>query len=222
MELSNPKRVSLGELVQIAEAQGIQIPERTVGYMCPFEVGDIITCDGNNDAKINLSTMGKALLSEDGVTFEKGCYWVRDVAHEHGGAKLRSDLAASSFSRSGKKFDTLEATRMVRGKKEDNLAGFALYESVLNSLNLDAKTRQLNLDLSKPDGEIAKLKNLAGKTLRIIHTFTAFALKMNTKEEPDWGTKPGHWRQTKLLFFEEVVTTPKETSKSGSSKKGNK
>lgn len=204
----NSKRVSLSEAKAIAEAQGLELPERQIGYFCPLDKGDKVTFDGD----IFLTTMGKSIVDENGV-FAKGNYWVRESTHIHAGATLHTDVAASSFSRSGKKFPTRDEQVRVNGKLQDNLSGFGLYESVLESLNLDAKTRQLNLDLSKPEGEIAKLTRLAGRTLEVIASFKAYTLRMNTKDEADWGSKPAHWRPTNILFWKEVVTTTKKGNK---------
>lgn len=200
----NSKRISLAEAKAIAEAQGIDLPERQIGYFCPLDKGDKVTFDGD----IFLTTMGKSVVGEDGA-FAKGNYWVRESTHIHGGSTLRTDVAASSFSRAGKKFPTRDETVRVSGKVQDNLAGFSLYETILDSLQLDPKTRQLNLDLSKPEGEIAKLTRLAGRTLEVIATFKAYTLRMNTKDEAEWGSKPAHWRPTTILFWKEVVATSK-------------
>lgn len=215
VELSNTKRISIETVNQIAEAQGIDMFDRTVGQIVPLDEGDEITL-GN----LFLTNVGKSVLSEDGSSWATGCYWVSECDHKHGSVSVKTDVADAAFARGGKKFPSLEEKVTVGHKVEDNLGGFSLYEEILKTLT--PAQQALNLDLSRQEPSVAKLSRLKGHTFRVIKRVKAYRLRQRPKDAgDDWGSKPSQWRPVYLLFFEEVTAAPAAPSR-GRTRNSNK
>lgn len=216
MDLSNTKRISLETVNQIAESQGISMIDRTVGQIIPLDEGDQIT-----PGDIFLTNVGKSVLSEDGADWAKGCYWVTECDHKHGNVSVKTDVADSAFARGGKKFPSLEEKVTVGRQVEDNLGGFSLYEEVLKTLT--PAQQALNLDLSRQEPALDKLRRLKGRTFRVIKRVKAYRLRQRPKDAgDDWGSKPSHWRPVYLLFFEEVAAAPAAPRRGGRPRNTNK
>lgn len=205
MAVYNSSRfISEERALAIASEYGLNLPDRTVGDVVVLREGDILTFPktvADEGPVIRLTAVGKDPVDDKGA-FVKGAYWVRISVVKRDGRDIVLPISAATFSRSGKSAPTKEQTYRVNGKSEPVIAGSALREAFVKGLA--KKVQALTLALAQPKAELAFLKDLEGKSFKIVSTRKVYQLRLNTKEVENWGTHPADYRQTEMLAFEQI------------------
>jgi hypothetical protein len=177
-----------GEMVEVSSAKG---------YGISLHKGDVVTF-----GDIFLTTMGKALVSEEKPNEWNRVYWVSATSIKRGELTLVGDVADAMFARSGKLFPSNEEEITNNGKTLKNLAGAELYAKIMSDLKLKKEQMQFNLQLSSRQESRDRLRSLKGNTLDVIASKTVYTKKFNSKNEENWGSKREHWTTVDILFFE--------------------
>lgn len=218
MEVSNAKRMFLDQFDTALSERGLSQPTREVGQIVSLGEGDIFTL-----GRVGFTNVRGSIFTDEDTLATGGFYFSEAEVELHTGIHAVKDIPDAMFGRSGKKFPSLENQVTDNRRVQENLAGFSLYESILNSSTfgpdgsqpLSQAQKELNLDLTKHEDARAKLLRLEGRTFRIIKSVIAWRTKMvpekaSDEERKAWGTKPSHWTRVNLLFFEEI--TPESQS----------
>lgn len=198
VELASIRRISESQYDEIIQNEEMQEVSSAKGYGISLKKGDEVTF-----GDIFLTTMGKALVSEEKPGEWNRVYWVSNGTIMRGELTLVGDIADAVFARSGKLFPSNEESVTTGGKTMNNLGGAELYAKIMSDAKLTKEAQQFNLQLSSRQESRDRLRGLKGRTLRVIASKTVYTKKFNSKKEENWGSKREHWTSTDILFFEE-------------------
>ena len=187
-------RINEKAALEFAAQNGVEVLDSTKGFVFEPEVGDEITFGG-----LFLTTMGKSLFTEAGNDFAKGAFWVSEAKVKRGTMTFTKDIAAATLAkvaaaRNKPNLKTVDKTVKV---------GRELFEELCSKKGLTKAQREFNFILADGASQREKLNTLKGKTLKVIAVADCFALRFNRDKVEEWGSKPEHYKITKVFFFEE-------------------
>lgn len=210
MAESDVKRMSEAAVLEHGTNNNVEIVDPTKGFNVELNVGDTFTC-----GDLFLTTMGKSVLDEDGVSFAKGVYWVSEAKLKHGKENIEFDAPAALFVRCTGCRDVAQLGETYKKVATSSVEtpivkGHDLFTQLMREAKLSEEQRIFNEALARAESSRTKLRSVKGKTLKVIaKSRKVYALSFNRKNEENWGSKPGHWRSVEVLFFEEVKSTKK-------------
>lgn len=198
------RRISEVEVETFSTTNVVEIPDAIKGFHVDLFPKDIVTF-----GDLFLTTLRESVFSDEGDDFAKGCFWVSESEIQRGNLTIKGqDVPAGIFTRcaQARSYPSLgtsykDATSSV---EKPILYGEELFQTMMEELKLLKGLRELNYELARACASRSKLASVKTRKFEVMAAKTAYVLRFNSKQREDWGTRPGDWRSTKILFFKEL------------------
>jgi len=195
------RRISEVEVETFSTTNVVEIPDAIKGFHVDMFPKDIVTF-----GDLFLTTLQESVFNDDGDDFSKGCFWVSESEIQRGNLLIKGqDIPAGVFTRCSQARNYPSLGTTYKDSTDDVekpiLYGEELFQAMLEELKLSKELREFNYELARACASRSKLALVKTHKLEVIAAKTAYVLRYNSKKREDWGTHPGDWKKTKVLFF---------------------